>query len=61
MRSRPVPEFRRRVVTRSAGFVPSDSRADVELWQVWCRNAETGEERRATYDDIRRARKKGRR
>jgi hypothetical protein len=50
-----VPEFEVREKRRRAGFVPSErDDVDTELWQVWCRSS-AGEERRATFQDMRRA------
>lgn len=53
-RDRLVPEFQKRARVPRAGFVPGDEYT-VETWQVWCRNAESGDERRATHGDMRRA------
>lgn len=50
-----VPEFTTRKRRTSAGFIPSYEEQEVELWQVWCRSATTGEERRATTADMRAA------
>lgn len=54
-RSRPLPEYR---VTRRktrAGFVPGEDDRDVELWTIWARS-DSGDERRATFADVRKAR-----
>lgn len=57
-----VPEFTKRAKRYRAGFIPSErEELETETWQVWCRNAETGEERRATTEDLRRAARKRRR
>lgn len=47
-----VREYRVTKVTRKAGFVRGYDDADVETWQVWCKNVGDGEERRATYGDM---------
>jgi hypothetical protein len=57
-----VPEFTTRTKRMRAGFMPSErEEVEVETWQVWCRNAETGDDRRATTADLRRAARKRRR
>lgn len=53
--SRLVPEFRVTKQTRRAGFVPSYDEQEVETWQVWCKNVDGSEDRRATRDDMRAA------
>jgi hypothetical protein len=53
--SRLVGEYRVTKLTRKAGFVRGYDDADVETWQVWCKSVGDGEERRATYDDMKSA------
>jgi len=54
-RRRFIPEYEIRTHKRRAGFVPySEPEPDVEIWSVWCRS-NSGEEKRATYQDLRRA------
>lgn len=55
-RSRPLPEYPRRIRRNRAGFVPfhDDGEYDVTLWTIWARS-DSGDERRATYDDVKRA------
>lgn len=52
--SKMVREYRAVKITRRAGFVPGYD-SEVETWQVWCKKVEDGEERRATYGDLRSA------
>jgi hypothetical protein len=59
VRCRIVPEFwKRATVQRRAGFTPNhfdDTDGDVELMQIWCRQADGDEYHRATTDDLRAA------
>jgi hypothetical protein len=52
-----VPEFRVEKKRTRAGFAPAhfDEDNDVEIWQVWCQNAEGEESRRATFEDLEKA------
>jgi hypothetical protein len=52
-RERTVPEFEKRTKKTRAGFVSSYEET-VELWQVWCKSAD-GDEKRATFGDMRAA------